>query len=149
VQESGDWLQPGEAPVVAEGSEVGVGGRQAKNGVEVRGIKMEERRERKAYIPLARACASHHQHFCAAAVGAGKVGYGRMWAAVGACSSTLVVCSVYCMYVLYVASVIRMTCRLVGCIIVHVCIHVLRYPVSCILLIVCISRALVYAYLSA
>jgi hypothetical protein len=47
VQKSGDWLEPGEAPVVVVGSEVG--GRRAKNGVEVRGIKDEEtERERES-----------------------------------------------------------------------------------------------------
>ena len=99
--------------------------------MEVRGIKDEgterEREKVVLYIPLALG-ASRHQHFCAA-VGAGMVGHGRMWAAVGACSSTLVVAGAVhttrialrlqagrqaeCTCVLYVASVIRMTCPVV------------------------------------
>jgi hypothetical protein len=65
------------------------------------------------------------------------VGHGRMWAAVGACSSTLVVAGAVhttrialrlqagqavCMYVLYVASVIEVTCS-----VVCMSVHVLRY----------------------
>ena len=108
--------------------------------MEVRGIKDEgterEREKVVLYIPLALG-ASRHQHFCAA-VGAGMVGHGRMWAAVGACSSTLVVAGAVhttritlrlqagqavCMYVLYVASVIIE----VSCPVVCMSVHVLRY----------------------